>query len=110
MLVFAGTEAIIVQAETGAISHVEIALTFGLVVLALIYAFGEISGAHFNPAVTLGFCLSGRFPLGEAIPYGMVQILGAFAAIGMLRGLFTESTTLGETVPRGAILQILAEM
>ena len=69
----------------GSITHVGIALTFGLVILAMIYAVGEISGAHFNPAVTSAFWLSGRFPAGLVLPYIASQCLGAFAASGVLR-------------------------
>jgi len=64
----------------GNITHVGVALTFGLVILAMIYAVGEISGAHFNPAVTTAFWLSGRFPIGSVIPYIVSQGSGAFAA------------------------------
>jgi aquaporin NIP len=68
-LVFAGTGAIVInEASHGAITHVGIALTFGLIVLAMIYTFGDISGAHFNPAVTTGFFLSGRFPGATVAP------------------------------------------
>src|SRR6478672_10103014 len=84
-LVFAGTGAVVVNDLTGAVTHVGIALTFGLVVLALIYALGDVSGAHFNPAVTIGFVLSRRFPLREAGPYIIVQCLGALAASSCLK-------------------------
>jgi aquaporin Z len=104
-LVFAGTGAIVVNDVTGAVTHVGIALTFGLVVLALIYALGDVSGAHFNPAVTLGFVLARRFPLRDAGPYGMSQILGALAASLCLRILFPENEKLGATIPRGPALQ-----
>ncbi len=105
-LVFAGTGAIVVnQASGGAITHVGVALTFGLVVLAMIYTLGAISGAHLNPAVTLGFCTAGRMPWSEALPYLASQCLGAFAASGLLRVLFPKDATLGATLPAGALMQ-----
>jgi aquaporin Z len=102
ILVFAGTGAIVVNAATGAVTHPGIALTFGLVVLALIYAFGDLSGAHLNPAVTLGFAMIGRFPFREVALYTVAQVAGAFTASLLLRALFPESPTLGATIPQGA--------
>jgi aquaporin Z len=104
-LVFAGTGAIVINAATGAVTHVGIALTFGLVVLAMIYALGDISGAHLNPAVTLGFTLSRRFPARTAPAYILAQLLGAFAASALLRLLFPASPTLGQTLPAGPAWQ-----
>jgi aquaporin NIP len=105
-LVFAGTGAIVInQASQGAITHVGIALTFGLVVLAMIYTLGEVSGAHLNPAVTLGFCAAGRMPWSEALPYVTSQCVGAFAASGLLRVLFPKDATLGATLPAGTAMQ-----
>jgi aquaporin Z len=106
-LVFAGTGAITVnEVSGGAVSHVGIALTFGLIVLALIYALGEISGAHFNAAVTLGFCLAGRFPRRRVLPYLAAQVIGALFASLLLRLLFLDNvTTLGATRPTGPALQ-----
>jgi aquaporin Z len=105
-LVFAGTGAIIInQASNGAITHVGISLTFGLVVLAMIYTVGDISGAHLNPAVSLGFFAAGRFPWREVIPYVLSQGAGAFAASGLLRLLFPNNATLGATVPAGSAMQ-----
>lgn len=102
-LVLAGTGAIVInQASGGAVTHVGIALTFGLVVMAMIHAFGDVSGAHLNPAVTSGLVLSGRFPAREAPGYILAQIIGAFAASGLLRVLFPESESLGATIPVGA--------
>ena len=105
-LVFAGTGAIVInEASGGAITHVGISLTFGLVVLAMIYAVGDISGAHLNPAVSLGFFAARRFPVGEVIPYVLSQCAGAFAATGILRLLFPKDATLGATLPSGSAMQ-----
>ncbi len=101
-LVFAGTGAIIVnEATQGAVTHVGIALTFGLVVMAVIYSIGDISGAHINPAVTLGFWLAGRFASKDVMPFILSQLLGAFAASGLLRLLFLDQEGLGATLPSG---------
>src|SRR5580698_4082156 len=105
-LVFTGTGAIVVNdVSGGAITHVGIALTFGLVVLAMIYAVGDISGAHLNPAVTTGFWFSGRFPISQAAFFIPAQCLGAFAASSILRILFPAHPTLGATLPSGAAMQ-----
>lgn len=105
-LVFAGTGAIVINDVTsGAITHVGIALTFGLVVLAMIYAVGDSSGAHINPAVTVAFWFSGRFPARHILPYIASQCLGAFAASGVLRLLFPAHATLGTTLPAGSEIQ-----
>ena len=108
-LVFAGTGAIVVnQISDGAVSHVGIALTFGLVVLAMIYAVGDISGAHLNPAVTLGFCTARRMPWADAPPYIASQCAGAMAASGVLALLFpTQPAHLGATIPLGTVSQAL---
>lgn len=105
-LVFAGTGAIVINdVSQGAITHVGIALTFGLVVLAMIYTFGDISGAHFNPAVTLGFFVAKRLEGREVLPFILSQCAGAFAASGLLRFLFSQHATLGATLPAGSALQ-----
>ena len=102
-LVFAGTGAIVSnEAVGGAITHVGIALTFGLIVLAMIYTFGDISGAHLNPAVTIGFWTARRMPAREVALYVSSQFLGAAAASGSLRFLFPQSKLLGATLPTGS--------
>lgn len=102
-IVFCGTGAIIINQETaGAITHVGVAITFGLIVMCMIYALGNISGAHFNPAVTLAFALFNKFKWKQVLPYVMSQMLGAFAASTLLRLLFPANKLLGATLPAGA--------
>jgi aquaporin NIP len=105
-LVFAGTGAIVINDVSGhGVTHVGVALTFGLMVLSLIYALGDVSGAHLNPAVTLGFCLARRFPLRQVVPYILSQSIGALLASALLRLLFPTHANLGATVPAGPALQ-----
>lgn len=105
-LVFAGTGAIVINdISGGVITHVGIALTFGLVVLAMIYAVGDSSGAHLNPAVTLGFFFARRFGGRLVLPYITSQSLGALAASLLLRGLFPSHASLGATLPAGSDAQ-----
>jgi aquaporin Z len=105
-LVFAGTAAIVVNdLNDGVVTHVGIALTFGLIVLAMIYAIGDVSGAHINPAVTFAFYVGGRFPLKSVLPYIVCQCGGAILASVCLTVLFPDSATLGMTTPSGTITQ-----
>src|SRR5882724_6948495 len=105
-LVFAGTGAIIInESSHGAITHVGIALTFGLIILAMIYTFGDISGAHFNPAVTIGFWAARRLPGKDIAPYIASQCVGGLLASGALRLLFPRNVLLGATMPAGSELQ-----
>lgn len=105
LLVFCGTGAIVVGQATGQPTHAGVAAAFGLVVMALIFALGDVSGAHFNPAVTLGFALAGRFRWNGVGPYLLAQLAGALAASGLLRALFPENETLGATLPAGSTAQ-----
>lgn len=105
-LVFAGCGAIVInQVSGGTITHPGIALTFGFIVLALIYTLGDISGAHLNPAVTLNFWLAGRFARAGVLPYIIAQTSGALLACLVLRILFPDHPTLGATLPAGSVLQ-----
>ena len=107
-LVFAGTGAIIINdVSGGAVTNVGIGLTFGLIVLAMIYAIGDVSGAHLNPAVTLGFFAAHRLEAKMILPYVLSQVSGALAASLLLRGLFPQHLTLGSTAPAGPALQSL---
>jgi len=99
-LVFAGTGAIVINdASGGAITHVGIALTFGLVVMAMIYAVGDISGAHLNPAVTIAFWVAKRLPAHQVPGYVISQCIGALAASGFVLFLYPDHATLGATLP-----------
>jgi aquaporin Z len=105
-LVFAGTGAIVINdVSAGTVTHVGVALTFGLVVMSMIYAVGDVSGAHLNPAVTLAFCAARRFSLSRAIPYVAAQCAGALAASAVLRLMFTDHVHLGATLPAQGYLQ-----
>ena len=105
-LVFAGPGAVIVNdVSGGVVTHVGIALTFGLVVMAVIYAIGEVSGAHINPAVTIGFWAARRFPLSRVAPYIGSQLTGALLASFALSALFPTHETLGATLPAGSAMQ-----
>lgn len=101
-LVFAGCGAIMVDAKTGALGHVGVAISFGLVIMAMIYAVGHISGAHFNPAVTFAFALSRHFPWSRAIAYWCAQVLGALVAALLLRGSLGNIAHVGATLPSGS--------
>ena len=106
ILVFAGTGAMIVNGLYGGIiTHVGVAIAWGLVVMTVVYAFGDVSGAHVNPAVTVGFWLARRFPGRSVAPYIVSQCLGAILASLVLSLLFANSSGLGMTVPSGQAMQ-----
>ena len=105
-LVFCGTGAIIINQETGrTITHVGIAITFGLIVMAMIYSLGSISGAHLNPAVSIAFTIAKRFPLKQLLPYIISQSIGAILASIILKYLFPANQFLGATMPHGSEMQ-----
>jgi aquaporin NIP len=105
-LVFCGTGAIIINQETsGVITHPGIAFTFGLVVMVMIYALGPISGAHFNPAVTIAFTVAKKFSAKEVFPFILSQFAGAFLASLTLQFLFPTNELLGSTIPAGSAMQ-----
>jgi len=102
-LVFCGTGAIVIDEIThGAVTHTGIAITFGLIVMSMIYALGDKSGAHLNPAVTLAFAANKSFPVREVIPYIICQFAGALCASLVLKTLFPVSVLLGATLPMGS--------
>jgi aquaporin NIP len=100
-LVFAGCGAIMVDADTGSLGHVGVAISFGLVIMVMIYAVGHISGAHFNPAVTLAFALTRHFPWPRVGSYWAAQLAGALAAALVLRGSLGDIAHVGATLPSG---------
>ena len=104
-LVFAGAGAIMVDAKTGALGHVGVAFSFGLVIMAMIYAVGHISGAHFNGAVTFAFALSRHFPWSRAAAYWAAQLAGAIVAAALLRGSLGDIAHVGATLPSGSQAQ-----
>lgn len=107
-IVFCGTGAIIIDQQTnGAITHVGIAMTFGFIVMSMIYALGNISGAHFNPAVTIAFAVAKRFESKQILPYIFSQLMGAIAASYLLKLMFPVNQFLGATLPAGSELQSL---
>ena len=104
-LVFAGCGAIVVDDLFGApLGHTGVSMVFGLIVMVMIYSIGNISGAHINPAVTLGFFFAGRIQKKEILPYVTSQLTGAVAAAGLLKLLFSGHESLGATLPSGGIV------
>ena len=101
-LVFAGCGAIVVDAKTQALGQVGIAATFGLVIMAMVYALGHVSGAHFDPAVTFAFALTRHFPWPRVGAYWAAQLAGALVAALLLRSSLGDLAEVGATLPSGS--------
>jgi len=98
-LVLMGCGAMVVQSQTGALTHPGVAISWGLVVLTMIYATGDLSGAHINPAVSIAFAVVGRLPAVDAVAYTIAQCAGAVvAAAGLAAVLGVEDSKLGATM------------
>ena len=105
-LVFCGTGAIVINQQSGGgVTHVGIAITFGLIIMSMIYSLGNVSGAHLNPAVSIAFTISGRFPVNRLPGYVTGQLTGALLASFTLKLLFGSSQYLGATIPAGTDMQ-----
>ena len=108
LLVFAGPGAIVIDdVSGGGVGSLGIGLSFGLAVMAAVFATGHISGGHINPAVTIAFALVGRFPRAQLLPYIVAQLAGAAGAALVLRWLFGRVAGLGSTVPSDTAVQAL---
>lgn len=105
-LVFCGTGAIIIDQQFGGtVTHSGIAITFGLIVMSMIYSLGPISGAHLNPAVSIAFTIAKRFPAKLLSGYIISQLTGALLASFVLKFLFPLNKLLGATIPIGTEMQ-----
>ena len=104
-LVFAGAGAVMVDTKTHQLGHVGVAITFGLVIMAMIYAVGHVSGAHFNAAVTFAFALTRHFPWPRVFAYWGAQFVGAFTAAAILRASLGNIAHVGATLPSGSQAQ-----
>ena len=101
---FCGTGAVVVNSlSSNSLGLLGISAAFGIIIIAMIYIFGSISGAHLNPAVTIGLLAGKKIQGKETVGYIVSQILGAFLASGLLFLIFPESKTLGETIPSGGV-------
>ena len=101
-LVFFGAGAIMVDADGGGLGQLGVALAFGLAIATMIYAVGHVSGAHFNPAVSLGFALTRHFPWSRVAGYWAAQAAGAVAAAFLLRASLGDVANVGATLPSGS--------
>ena len=109
IMVFVGCGAMVINTEmNNIITHVGVAMSWGLIIMVLIYSIGDVSGAHMNPAVTIGFWVSKRFPFKKVLPYITFQFLGAIAAAYTLKILFPQNDTLGASLPANSWQQAFA--
>jgi MIP family channel proteins len=106
-LVFAGCGAIMVDDKTHQLGHVGVAITFGLVIMFGVYAVGHVSGAHFNPAVSFAFAVTGRFAWSRTVAYWLAQLAGALLAAAVLRASLGDRAHVGATLPSGSQGQAL---
>ena len=104
-LVFAGCGAIMVNADGGGLGQLGIAIAFGLAIMVMVYAVGHVSGAHFNPAVSLAFALTRHFPWPRVAGYWAAQAAGALAAAALLRASLGDVANVGVTQPSGSDAQ-----
>jgi aquaporin NIP len=108
-LVLCGTGAIVANEATGgAVTHVGVCITFAWIVSTMIFAFGDVSGAHFNPAVTVSFAFAKRFPWKKVAPYILFQCMGAIAASAFLHWIYPANQTLGASLPTVALSKAFA--
>jgi MIP family channel proteins len=106
-LVFAGCGAIMVDDKTHQLGHVGVAITFGLVIMFGVYAVGHVSGAHFNPAVSFAFAVTGRFAWSRTVACWLAQLAGALLAAAVLRASLGDRAHVGATLPSGSQGQAL---
>lgn len=104
-LIFCGTGAMVINTETGVITHTGVSAAWGLIVMIMIFTFGRISGAHMNPAVTVSLALVKLHPNREIVPYLFAQLIGAFAASLSLQQMFPDNELLGASLPQGSEMQ-----
>ncbi|MFD1616333.1 MIP/aquaporin family protein [Gelatiniphilus marinus] len=105
-LVFCGTGAVIVDQQTnGSLGLLGVSLSFGIIITAMVYVFGNISGAHINPAITIGLAFGNLISKKTLLFYVAFQVLGAITASILLKLIFNESLFLGATIPSGTIIQ-----
>jgi aquaporin Z len=106
MLLFVGTGVVIVNQQTNGVVGLQgIATVWGFIIIALIYAFGDVSGTHINPAVTIAFAVDKRFAWKDVPSFVAAQFAGAISASLLLKFLFPENQTLGITLPTGSVTQ-----